>query len=185
MLRYCVAIVLIVQTCFVAQGQIPLSALNEAPSRQYLNITLPSFYYGNFNDTLNHLNNDLRNAAGISIRNQGTILWLDSICYYALQGECHFQMARYDEAFRAFNTALQIYFEQSDWLMSIEVAGQPGLVPRTPLAWGASIRPGSVGNFNTCRFQMSHGHLKIVPVGDQRGLMEQRALAMIQADHII
>ena len=185
MLRYCFAVVVIVQTCCVAQGQIPLIALNEVPSRQYLNNTLPSFYYGNFNDTLNYLNNDLRNAIKISVRNQGTLLWLDSLCYYALQGECHFQMARYDEAFRAFNTALQIYFEQSDWLKSIEVAGQPGQVLRAPLAWGVSVRPGSVGNFSACRFQMSHIDSKIVPVGNQTGLMEQKTLSMIHADRII
>ncbi|MDR0328260.1 MAG: tetratricopeptide repeat protein, partial [Planctomycetaceae bacterium] len=171
---------------FVAQAQIPLGAFNEAPSRHYLNYTLPSFYTGNFNDTLRFLQDDLRHATRIPLNNQGNFLWLDSLCYWALQGECHFQMAQYDEALRSFNTALQIYFGQPDWLRSIQV-NQPGQAPRTPLAWGTSARPGSIGDFNPCRFQMSHEHVRVVPIGATKdiGLMTQNTLSPIRADHII
>ncbi|MCL2006009.1 MAG: CHAT domain-containing protein [Planctomycetaceae bacterium] len=160
--------------------------LDEAPSRHYINITLPAFYQGDFNDTLNYLNNDLRNAVKIPLRDQGTFLWLDSMCYWALQGECHFQMARYDDALRSFNTALQIYFEQSDWLRSITTTVQPSMEPRTPLPWGQSTRAGNVGNFSNCRFQMSHEHLRVVPAGEGNiGLAAQRTLSTVHADHII
>ena len=178
--------VLLIHPCHVVQGQVPLSTFNEAPSKRYLNFTLPSFYNGNFNDTILFLNDDLRNASKLPQGNQRIFLWLDSLCYYALQGECHFQMARYDEALRAFNSALQIYFEQSDWLKSIQV-NQPGQVPRTPFAWGASVRPGSVGDFSLCRFQLGHEHLELVPVGgsQQIGAMTQRTLSQINADHVV
>ena len=161
--------------------------MSEAPSRIYLDTTLPSFYYGNFNDTLDLLNNrDLPNAVKIPLRNQSVFLWLDSLCYWTLQGECHFQMARYNDALRAFDSALQIYFEQADWLKSITVSNPPSMTPRTPLPWGTSVRPGNAGNFSQCRFQMTHEHLKIVPVGgNQIGLMNQKMLTPIQAEHIV
>ena len=184
MLRYCgvavLLLVLSVQTYPVALGQI----LKEAPSREYFNWTLPSFYVGDFNNTINQLNRDLRGAAKMRV-DQRDILWLDSLCYWAMLGECQYQMARYDEALRAFTTALQIYFEQFDWLKSISVSVAPGMVPRTPLPWGESIRPGNIGDFNQCRFQMSHERQSIVPVGDQTGLMAQKTLTTIYADQIV
>ena len=185
MIRYYIIAVLCVFLFVpVSPGQVA-SIFSEAPSRWYQNTTFPSFYSGNFNDTLNFLNNDLRNAVKIPLNNQQTFLWLDSLCYWALQGECHYQMARYDEAFRAFSTALQIYFEQSDWLTSI-VSVQPDMVPRTPMPWGTSVRPGRIGDFRQCRFQMSHDHLKIVPVGGADiGLTTQRTLSSIHAEHIV
>jgi len=174
--------VLLIQTGSVALGQL---FRQEAPSREYLNWTLVSFYNGDFNNTLNRLDRDLRGAVKIRQANHNTFLWLDSLCYWTLQGECHFQMARYDDALRAFNSALQIYFEQADWLRSISVSVRPGMVPRQPLPWGASVRPGSVGDFNPCRFQMTHEHLRIVPAGGQTGLMAQQERSSIHADHII
>ena len=174
--------VLFLHTCTPAQGQ---PVFSEAPSRFYLDTTLPSFNYGNFNDTLNFLNKrDLPNAVRINYANQKVFLWLDSLCYWTLYGECHFQMARYDDAFNAFTTAMQIYSEQADWLKSITV-DTPGMIPRQPLPWGTSLRPGHVGDFSMCRFQMTHEHLELVPVGNQLGTMVQKMLTPIQADHII
>jgi len=185
MLRYCsvalLCAVLFVQTTPVAQGWIT----SEAPSRLYYATTLPSFYRGNFNDTLNFLNRDLRGAVRINQANQQVFLWLDSLCYWTLQGECHFQTARYDEALRSFTTALQIFFEQSPWLTSISVSVEPAMVPRVPFPWGASTRPGNVGNFSQCRFQMTQEHLRIVPIAGQTGLMNQQVRTHISADHIV
>ena len=183
--RYCgiliLSLVLSVQTSPFARAWIT----SQAPSDAYLIWTLPSFYQGNFNDTLRFLDNDLQKAVKLRHGNQQTFLWLDSLCYWALQGECHFQMARYDEAFRAYSTALQIYFEQADWLRSISVSMEPGMMPRTPFSWGASMRPGNIGNFSQCRFQMTQEHLNIVPVADQIGLMNQAIRTSIHADHIV
>ena len=175
--------VLFIQACPSAWGQ---PVFSEAPSRLYLETTLPTFYHGNFDNTLNLLNNrDLRTAVRLNYGNQQIFLWLDSLCYWTLYGECQFQMARYDEALNAFTTALRIYMEQSDWLKSITVSDAPGMAPRQPLPWGASLRPGHVGDFSPCRFLMTHEHLAAVPVGDQLGMMVQTMLTPIQADHIV
>jgi tetratricopeptide (TPR) repeat protein len=182
---YAIAVLCAVLFAPASSGQVA-NIFSEAPSRWYYLSTLPSFYNGNFNDTLNFLNNDLRNATKIPLRNQGIFLWLDSLCYWTLQGECHYQMAHYDEAFRAFSTALQIYFDQSDWLVSITASAQPAMAARTPLPWGTSDRPGSIGDFRQCRFQMTHERLKIVPAGpDNIGLMAQQTLSSIHVDHIV
>ena len=183
--RYCsvaaLFAVLFLHTSPTARGWIE----RDAPSKEHLAITLPAFFRGDFNATLNHLNRDLRDAVKIRQTNQQVFLWLDSLCYWALQGECHFQMARYDEALQAYTTAVRIYFEQAKWLESILVSVEPGMAPREPLPWGASVRPGNVGNFNQVRFQMTQGHLSIVPVAGQAGVMQQQVRTHIQADHII
>ena len=189
MLRYCIVTALVIHMSATAWGQLGLrrDVFNEAPAKPYLNFTLPAYHSGNFNDTLNFLNTDLRNAVQIPVQNQKTFLWLDSLCYWSLQGECHYQMARYDEALRAFSTVLQIYAEQSDWLKSVSVTVMPGMIPREELPWGTSVRPGSIGDFRECRFQMTHEHLKIVPAGGdgQIGLTSQRTLSSIHAEHIV
>ena len=187
MLRYCTAILcaaLFFQPAHAA-GQLGRE-FEEVPSRLYFNNTLPAFYQGNFNDTLNFLNNDLRNAVRLPLRNQERIPWLDSLCYWTLQGECHFQMARYDDALRSFNSALQIYFDQSEWLRAVSITVLPGMVPREPLPWGLSGRPGNIGDFRNCRFQLSHEYQRVVPVGeDGIGFQAQGALSRIHADHIV
>ena len=158
--------------------------MTEVPSWQYLNNTLPSFYNGDFNNTLNFVNRDLRGAVKIAVNGQ-RMPWLDSICYWTMQGECHFQMARYDDALLSFTTALQIYFGQSEWLKAISTDKMPGMAPRLPLPWGESVRPGNIGDFNQCRFQITHERTSLVPVGDQTGLMAQQTKAAIRADHIV
>ena len=181
MFRYCVVALLCAAFSSVASGQV----LQEAPWKPYFNTTLLSYYNGNFNDTLASLDIDLRNAVKIHINNQGTALWLDSICYLTLQGECHFQMARYNEALRSFTAALQIYFEQSDWLKFVSLSAEPRQAPRAPLPWGVSARPGGIGDYNQCRFQMSHERLGLVPVGEDQGLTVQTTKTTIHADHIV
>ena len=189
MFRYCVtflsALILSLQVSSDAWGQIG-RILEQAPSRHYLDRTLPSFYQGNFNDTLNLLNYDLRHAIDIPLRNQQRMPWLDALCYWTLQGECHFQMARYDEALRSFNSALQIYFQHSEWLRAVSITVQPAMAPRPPFPWGQSGRPGNIANFSQCRYQLSHERMQIVPAGDANiGLAPQRTLSQIHADHIV
>jgi len=189
MFRCCTALLCAVlfslQPSSAAGGQIG-QILETVPSRHYFDRTLPSFYQGNFNDTLNFLNtHDLRHAINIPVRNQQRIPWLDSICYWALQGECHFQMARYDEALRAFDTALQVYLEHSDWLRAVSITVQPAMAPRPAFPWGQSGRPGNIANFSQCRFQLSHERMQIVPAGESIGLGTQRTLSQAHADHIV
>ena len=185
MLRFCGVAVLFVVLFFhtgsAARGWIA----SEAPSKMHIAVTLPAFYQGDFNATLNHLNRDLRDAVKIRQTNQQVFLWLDSLCYWTLQGECHFQMARYDDALQAYTTAVRIYFEQAKWLESISVSVEPGMMPRRQLPWGTSMRPGHVGDFSQVRFQMTQGHLDIVPVAGQAGVMQQQVRTHIQADHIV
>ena len=190
MLRRCSAVLttaLLLQIFALAQIPLPLGRMfDEAPSRQYFNFTLPSFYQGNFNDTLNNLNQDLRHAIGRPDQNRNNVPWLDSLCYWTLQGECYYQLAQYENALDALNTALAIYFEQDDWLRYVSATVQPELAPRPLMPWGASIRQGSIANFNRVRFQYSHERQRAVPVGDdQIGLAPQRALSTIHADHVV
>ena len=183
--RYCTVAVFLV-ILFLQTGPTVRGWINqEAPSRLHLNTTLPAFYNGNFTETLNLLNRDMRGAVQLRHGNQQVFLWLDSLCYWTLQGECHFQSARYDEALRSYTTALQIYLEQADWFRSISVSVEPGMVPREPLPWGASIRPGNVGDFSRLRFEMTQDHLKIVPMAGQVGVMNQQVRTGIHADHIV
>ena len=157
---------------------------SEAPSRVYFAKTLPSFYRGNFNETLNHLNRNLRDAIRIEQTNQQVFLWLDSLCYWTLKGECHFQMVQHDEALLAYTTALKIYLDHSDWLCSISISAKPKMRSRESLPWGASSRTGNVGDFSQCRFKIDQDYFNIVPIANQ-GEPNRQTLTDIHADHIV
>ena len=185
--RYCIAILcvaLFVPLSPSVPGQIGRQ-LEEVPSRLYLENTLPTFFQGNFNETLAALNRHLSSAVRIPQRNQAHMPWLDSIAYWALQGECHFHMARYDDALTAFDTALQIYMEHHDWFRHVEMTAPPNMAPRAPLPWGASTRPGNIADFSQSRFQYRHERAQLVTAGDGVGFQAQTTLSRIHAEHIV
>ena len=50
-----------------------------------------------------------QNAARSGVRSsQGR--WIDSICYYAMTGECFYQLGDYDHALENYDAALQLFF---------------------------------------------------------------------------
>ncbi|MDR2117118.1 MAG: CHAT domain-containing protein [Planctomycetaceae bacterium] len=165
------------------QGAMPS---REIPTPEYFAISLNRCFEGNFDKALADFNRDLQRAVKMPNVNGQMILWLDSLCYWIMCGECHYQMARYSEAMQAFNNALQIYLQQPEWLKNITYTGNPLPIPRQPFTWGHSERTGGIGNFRNCKFQIYQENVNFVNLGQQGTALTKNAqLSNIRADEII
>ena len=87
-----------------------------------------------------------RDALG-SATKIGQQRWIDSICYYAVLGECEFITGNADEALDAFESAIDIYMSSPDWIARVEyptgTRHGEGAVP----PWGAGTRNLPLGIF--------------------------------------
>ncbi|GHT22659.1 hypothetical protein FACS189419_05530 [Planctomycetales bacterium] len=159
----------------------------DSPSQHYRLITVNSVFAGDFKNAVASINADLREAIKISADKGQREPWLDSLCYWTMYGEIDYQMGRYNEALIKFDTALQIYFDNSEWLKHITVRGQPSQVARPKYPWGTSARQGGIGNFNGCSYFMVHkNYIPVAPGGDiQPGVAEKRVDSRIHAEDIV
>ena len=66
---------------------------DEIPSLRYFTCIERDFLEGEFDDSLGTFNDERRGA----IKKPG-MLWLDSICYYSMMGECYYHMGQLDKA---------------------------------------------------------------------------------------
>lgn len=69
--------------------------------------------------------------------------WIDSICYFTMQGECHYRMGNNAKALELYTAAAQLYVTQRNWLLQVEFPVQLGPIQRPPrpaISWGASRR---------------------------------------------
>jgi len=70
-------------------------------------------------------------------------VWIDSITYHTMVGECMYHMGNLRGALEQYTAALQVFVTYPDWLTMVEVpaALQPSArVIRKPPTWGASAR---------------------------------------------
>ncbi len=95
-----------------------------------------------------------QNAARAGVRSsQGR--WIDSICYYAMTGECYYQLGEYEPALENFDAALQLYLVHSDWMRRVKFPA--GIRPasntvRGRITWGPSKRVSQLGSFPDMQF---------------------------------
>ncbi len=80
----------------------------------------------------------------------GTILWVDSICYHAMLGETFYQWGQPTQALEQFNYACGLYLQYPRWLLRVEFNAQPradSKLSRMAAPWGATQRQATPGNF--------------------------------------
>lgn len=116
-------------------------------------------------------------------------VWIDSIAYHAMVGECLYHMGNLDAALQRYNTALRIYLQYPDWLTKIKIPG--ALKPsaragrRGPI-WGASSRAVRVAQIPD-RMAMTVGksneaNAKAIEEG---GIVQRRYRVMVDAKEIV
>lgn len=69
--------------------------------------------------------------------------WIDSICYYAMSGECQYQLGNLPEALAQYEAALKLYLVHSNWMLSVDFPKSLSAVAATPqkrINWGTSKR---------------------------------------------
>lgn len=79
-------------------------------------------------------------------------LWIDSICYATMLGECYYQMGNNAKAMESYNKALLIFVQNSNWMLriSIESLGTVGATTndlRSGVTWGSSGRNTLIGSY--------------------------------------
>ncbi len=160
--------------------------MKAVPSPRYFDLSLVRYQAGHFERALADFNDDLRGAVKIGSPDGQVLPWVDSLCYWVMIGECHYQMARYEEAMTAFNQAVQVYIANFDWLLKVGYTGNPIPAARTPHPWGQSTRRGSVGNFRNCSFKIRQDSLNLIGLGRHGvGVMQQATMTTIYADEIV
>ncbi|MGL4593978.1 MAG: hypothetical protein ACRCUY_04525 [Thermoguttaceae bacterium] len=156
------------------------------PTSEYFAIGLVYYNRGEFRKAQTEFNSYLRSAVKMPNSRGQIDLWLDSMCYWTMIGETHYQLAEYDLAMTAFDNALAIYLQQPTWLNNLIYARDPTAVPRVPLVWGASERKGGVGEFRQSDFQIRQDLIDLVPLKQQGvAVVQNSKLVTIRADEII
>ena len=77
-------------------------------------------------------------------------LWIDSICYQTMLGECNYQMGNHVAARACYETALLLLIRFNTWMLSVQFP--PVITPATPqqlvvVPWYATVRQTVVGHY--------------------------------------
>ncbi|MDR1483607.1 MAG: hypothetical protein LBT09_02165 [Planctomycetaceae bacterium] len=155
------------------------------PPLPYFTNSKRAYDQGDFPVALKFLTDDVKHSVKFNLPNGSQIYWIDSICFHAMIGECHYQMGDYKNAMLAFNMAIDIYMDQPDWLSKVTYDLSPVLMPRPVLPWGATTRKGGVGNFANCKFRLLQQSPKLISLGGAPAITAQSTLTTIYADEIV
>lgn len=76
--------------------------------------------------------------------------WIDSICYYAMIGECHYRLGRPRQSLDALTSGLKLSLKFSDWLSQVRFTEQirpatDGQIKHAP--WGRTGRTVRLGTY--------------------------------------
>lgn len=92
--------------------------------------------------------------------------WVDSICYYAMVGECYYQMGNFPKAQEYFGLALQQYLVYPSWFLRVQwptiAPSRAPFDPRRMSPWGVSSRNKLVGQFPD-QIAMTAGDIQRIP----------------------
>ena len=94
------------------------------------------FDRGNYIEALQQYGDEIRGTMQSGRRN-----WVDSICYHARVGECHYQMGENAMAMACYDIALQDFLSNDQWLNWLQWDNAPGVQYRAkqPAPWGHSV----------------------------------------------
>src|SRR5262245_58467018 len=106
------ASLLVATLCYTTRLAAQVAPGDTVPTRGYFT-ALPLYFDGDYR------------AAQPAFLNAGAIKspggrWIDSICYFTMAGECHYQLGQLPAALESYNSALKLYVAYSDWLMRVQ-----------------------------------------------------------------
>ncbi|MHB8899391.1 MAG: tetratricopeptide repeat protein, partial [Thermoguttaceae bacterium] len=151
---------------------------NEIPSLRYYSSIEDEFLEGEFEDALDTFSDERRGA----IKKPG-MLWLDSICYYAMMGECYYHMGQLDQALECYTSAVQLSIQHSDWLILVQFQN-PRLANLRPCPWGTSSRNPKLGDFPTT-MSIMQGEINVNRQIERGGVVQQAIHIPIHVAEIV
>ncbi|WP_197443263.1 tetratricopeptide repeat protein [Lignipirellula cremea] len=113
------------------------------PTDAYLTAFRP-FNAGDYSTALRAF----REAAKTGVRSSEG-LWVDSICYFTMLGECYYQTGDLQHALENYNFALQLFYSHRNWLIRVnfpDSVASSNPSSRAQITWGASLRTPAYAN---------------------------------------
>ena len=116
----------------------------------------------------------------------GSQRWIDSICYYTMLGETFYRTGQLDEARNNFESALNIYLQNSDWMLRMKFPPQitPNNHPPRSPTWARSRRKFILGNFPEV-FSIVRGGPKLVKGNGKSGIGNVQKLQSLHATEVV
>ncbi len=114
-------------------------------------------------------------------------VWADSVCYYAMLGECYYQQGNMPQAFEQYNAALRVLVDNGGWMLRVEFPGviNPANINSRDLpTWGAGARPVRPGRF-TDSFSAIRGRFDNLRVLQQGGVLAPLELVPVRVSEIV
>ncbi|MFO7902923.1 MAG: CHAT domain-containing protein [Planctomycetota bacterium] len=116
-------------------------------------------------------------------------VWIDSIAYHTMIGECLYHMGKLDGALQRYNTALRVYLQYPDWLSSINIPGtlKPSArAGRHGPIWGRSSRTVRVAQIpNRMAMMMGKSDEANARAIEEGGIVQRRYMLMVDAKEIV
>ena len=137
------------------------------------------FHDGDFDDALDIFVDERRGA----IKKPG-MLWLDSICYYTMMGECYYRMGQLDKALESYTTAIQLCIQHSDWMMLVQFQNPRLANTLRPCPWGTSSRGAKLGKFPTS-MSITQGEINVNKQIERGGVVQQAIKLPIHVSEIV
>jgi tetratricopeptide (TPR) repeat protein len=137
------------------------------------------FSDGDFEDALDIFNDERRGA----IKKPG-MLWLDSICYFTMMGECYYHMGHLEKALDSYTAAVRLYVQHNDWLILVQFPHVIRPWNVRPCPWGASKRGAKLGDFPS-KMSIMQGEINVNAQIRRGGLVQQAIKLPIHASEIV
>jgi hypothetical protein len=170
---------LFIAASFLANAPASAQGVLTIPNNAYFQM-FGSFYDGDYNSAGRGFRNSARGAL-VSVEGP----WVDSICYYTMIGECHYQMGDLAGALDQYASACKLFLAHRDWMLRVEFpAGvDPENNPRVTITWGAPMRPLKIGHYPD-KYQVLQGRLDNARVAAQGGVIAPPTLRPVDVIEI-
>ena len=139
-LPVCLAVLLTVLVSFVGTAKC-VAQSRSLPSQRYYT-GFASFFQGDYRDA----ERDFRTASRSAYK-VGNQRYVDSICYWTMQAECHYHMGNYADAIQLYEQALKLYVshQNNGWQTKVQTQGvtvqrDTAGPARARINWGTSKR---------------------------------------------
>ncbi|MEE2827302.1 MAG: CHAT domain-containing protein [Planctomycetota bacterium] len=153
------------------------------PSQQYYNLFF-DYYQADYKSALN----DFTQGANGSFK-IGTDRFLDSVCYWTMMGECHYQMGNYAQAVELYEQALGLYlnYAAGGWQSRVQqpvIRPQTTAVQRARIPWYTPQRAGGVADLPDT-FQMMFGRVDAERAFAEGGVVQKPELKSVDVAEIM
>ncbi len=150
---------------------------NQIPSIRY-DAVFTDFQNGDFARSLKNFDRERSGA----VKKPG-MLWLDSICYFTMMGECYYQMGQLEKALECYTNAVQLYIQHNDWLLLVQFQN-PSVANWRPCPWGTSTRGAKLGNYPKS-MSITQGEINVNQQIERGGVVQQAIKIPIRVPEIL